>query len=294
MTTPLIKGLDTFIAELDLERIGESLPSESGTSTVNLTELVGVYGNEARATLTMIEPYLDANQRILEVGAGLCLLSLFLRSQGYDIIALEPAQGGFDHFDALKNSILALHEGLHLSVLEKTAQDLDPIENGCFDLIFSNNVLEHIPDLKGAVSALAHVLEPGGQMIHTCPNYTVPYEPHFGLPVFKSWPRITKFFWPDKINSQLELWDSLNFVSYFQMRKIVARYQLEIKFSKHVMYDAFSRIGQDSEFAKRHSRSAAGRIYRVLVKLRLLNLIKLIPPALSTPMIFEISHEKNQ
>lgn len=294
MTAVIVNDFDAFIGKFNFEEIAAQLSTRSRSNNKDLLELVKVYTSEARMTLPMIEPYLEKNKRILEVGAGLCLLSLFLRSQGYNIIALEPAQGGFDHFDDLKNSILEPSRNIDLSVLDITAQELNPAENGHFDLIFSNNVLEHIPDINGAVLALANVLAPDGQMIHTCPNYAVPYEPHFGLPVVKFWPRITTFIWPGKINAQLELWESLNFLSYFQLRKIATRYKLKIRFSEHVMYNAFLRIGQDSEFAKRHTSSAAGRIYRALVKLRLLNLIKIIPPALSTPMVFEISHKKDQ
>ncbi|EED31996.1 Methyltransferase domain family protein [gamma proteobacterium NOR5-3] len=295
MTAAIVNDFDSFIAKFNFEEITERLSTtRSRRNSTDLLKLVKVYSSEARVTLPVIEPYLGKNKRILEVGAGLCLLSLFLRSQDYNIIALEPAQGGFDHFNDLKNSILESSQNMDLAVLDITAQELDPAENGHFDLIFSNNVLEHIPDINEAFLALANVLAPDGQMIHTCPNYVVPYEPHFGLPVVKFWPRITSLVWPEEINGQLDLWESLNFLSYFQLRKIATRYKLKIRFSKHVMYNAFLRIGHDSEFAKRHSSSTAGRIYRALVKLRLLNLIKVIPPALSTPMIFEISHKKDR
>ena len=34
----------------------------------------------------------------------------------------------------------------------------------------------------------------GGAMIHMCPNYFVPYEPHFGIPLIPFAPRATQRF----------------------------------------------------------------------------------------------------
>lgn len=75
----------------------------------------------------MVKPSLRNELRILEVGSGLCLLSLFLKSQGFDITALVPLEGGFGFgfgfVDKLKSNILNYHSSIKLSVINKGAQD---------------------------------------------------------------------------------------------------------------------------------------------------------------------------
>ena len=63
--------------------------------------VLGTFVNEARVGYELIESNLSYSSKILEVGAGLCLLSLFLRTRGYSVTALEPLAGGFDFFAKL-------------------------------------------------------------------------------------------------------------------------------------------------------------------------------------------------
>ena len=52
-----------------------------------------------------------------------------------------------------------------------------------------------------ALEALDALLSPGGMMIHHCPNYTVPFEPHFGIPLVPGAPERTAALLPDRIRS---------------------------------------------------------------------------------------------
>src|SRR6185369_16311116 len=100
----------------------------------------------------------------------------------------------------------------------RPAAELDPARDGLFDVIFSINVLEHCQPLPETVLALSKVLAPGGMMIHTCPNYRVPYEPHFRLLLVPFAPRLTARLIPRLASDPL--WQSLNFVTAGDLRRI--------------------------------------------------------------------------
>jgi ubiquinone/menaquinone biosynthesis C-methylase UbiE len=50
------------------------------------------------------------------------------------------------------------------------AQDLSDFEDDSFDLVYSSNALEHIPDKDRCLSECKRVLKPGGVMLHAMPT----------------------------------------------------------------------------------------------------------------------------
>jgi SAM-dependent methyltransferase len=54
-----------------------------------------------------------------------------------------------------------------------------PFAAGAFDLVFSSQVLEHVPDDQGVLQECARVLRPGGQLVLSVPFYwPLHEEPH--------------------------------------------------------------------------------------------------------------------
>ena len=97
-------------------------------------------------------------ERALELGAGdgaqsriLVRWTSALVSTDIDQERLEPQH----------------HPGIAYGICD--AEDL-PYRTGTFDLIFSSNLLEHLPDPAGAVSEMSRVLCDDGIMVHTMPN----------------------------------------------------------------------------------------------------------------------------
>ncbi len=80
-----------------------------------------------------------------------------------------------------------------------------PFSGNTFDLILSNEVLEHVDDDFAAVREMVRTLKPGGRMLIFCPNRGYPYETHgiywkgkyrFGnIPLVNYLPRI----WRDQL-----------------------------------------------------------------------------------------------
>ncbi len=88
---------------------------------------------------------------LLDVGSGPGFLLNQAREAGFSAEGIEP--------DA--NTVGAARHGRFPDVL-------DPSET--FDVIVFNDVLEHIPDLTGALAASLHHLRPGGILCLNCPD----------------------------------------------------------------------------------------------------------------------------
>ncbi len=252
--------------------------------------MLNTYANESRISLALIIDRLQAGQQLLEVGAGLCFTSLFLKAEGYQITSLEPAIGGFGMFEQLKNAILEHHAALQLKVITMPAQQLNGKQHGQFDLIFSSNVIEHIPNWQAALTAMASVLSEHGSMRHACPNYSVPYEPHYGIPVFRRFPQLSRslFLSPER---DAEIWESLNFITCKNIRIFCKKNKLQFCFERELLYYALKRIDNDPIFKQRHQGLVAN-IAAFMMRSGLGTLIRHIPPAMATPMIVEISKQK--
>ena len=285
------RKLEAFLGNFPIEGICECLENEQGLEKNYVKDILCTFANETRVTLGLVENFLNPEIRILEVGAGICLFSIFLKSENYNVVALEPALGGFSDFEKIKNAVLACYYHIELEVFSISAQDLSRQKYGEFHLIYSNNVIEHIPDLSSAFSAMTSVLSQNGLMVHACPNYAIPYEPHFGVPVFKLWPGLSRCLFSKRIERKVDLWDSLNFISYFNVKVLAANNHLHVKFVQGVLYNSVLRFETDKSFRERHGNKFLLSLLSWLKCLRILQMIKYLPPFISTPMIILLSRE---
>ncbi|HEV7523393.1 MAG TPA: methyltransferase domain-containing protein [Acidimicrobiia bacterium] len=247
-----------------------------------------MYLNEARLGFDVASRVLRPGVRALEIGSGLGFVSLALRDAGYDVVALEPVGEGFDFFAAAQPVIRAA-AGMTMEVLEIGVEELDPQRHGRFDAGFSVHVLEHVPDLDASFRGMAAVLAPEGRMAHVCPNYHVPYEPHVGIPLIPFAPSATRRLFPRRVEQHEGVWNSLNFITSSQVRKLARTYGLRATFERGTMYDFVARLSNDPVFADRHDSAAMKTIER-LDRSNALAFMKRIPPSLATPMLFHLAH----
>lgn len=250
------------------------------------------YYQESHYGYQIIAPYLEVLRsrkdrvRILEVGAGSCFLSARLLSEGWQVVSLEPVSLGFDavgHLRKYSQKILA-ENGLSLSIWDTTAENMMFSSRGLFDFIFSINVLEHVQNLRTAFHNMGSAMAPGATMLHSCPNYLVPYEPHFGkllIPFSKRRPLTIKLSTPQRT----DLWKSINFIHYFQVLRYAKENGLKLQFRSGMMARAFERLLMDPAFA---SRQPASLVYlaRFMKMTGILFLLQRLPAALGTPMEF--------
>jgi SAM-dependent methyltransferase len=249
-------------------------------------DLAGLYldaiCNEAYTALRLLEwAGLQPTHRVLEVGAGGGLLSGFLQSRGINLVAIEPTAQGFeatpDLTDVVREAV-----GVSARILPLAARQVDREEHGCFDLIFSVNVIEHFQPLDENLDALARVMKRSGAQVHTCPNYLVPYEPHYGIPLVPFAPGLTPYLGRRRLRSE-NVWRSLNFITASDLRAYARRSQLTITFKEGTFGEAFERLCAEPEFAARQPMLLY-RLARVMKSTGLTSLLKKLPPTWATPM----------
>lgn len=61
-----------------------------------------------------------------------------------------------------------------------------PFAGGSFDIVYANQVIEHVGQLASMFAECARVLRPGGVLLVTFPPLSAPVEPHLGIP-FAHW-----------------------------------------------------------------------------------------------------------
>jgi len=302
MTGGLIEQTAEFRAALS--RAATSIVPEIAPGRPGVIGLLETYLGEVPTALDALDRVLDSPRRfrILEVGSGIGAVAACLRFVGHEVVALEPRGPGFE--TAAVPDFRGSADILLLQRVISTASEecgvpadtggeltidvdgLDPRLHGRFDVVFSVNVLEHVPDSDSALARMQSVLVDGGKQRHVCPNYAFPYEPHFFLPLVPFVPSLTRLLLPGRI-TQTGLWESLNFVTARQVRRWARRASVEVRFDRGVLAEAVERFLADPVFAERHA--GLGRVVRLLQRLGVVPLLRGLPARIVSPMRFTVT-----
>ena len=224
----------------------------------NLKEYFETYYEESKFGLEIIAEDLfrvPKHKRILEIGSGIGLLSHYLASKGYQVTSIEPAGQGFGIMTTLQKHVRNFFgvTNPELEIHCSTLEDFTPSRK--FDYIFSINVFEHIENPgEGLIKTNVHLNEGGTARIIT-PNYGVPYEPHFHIPIIFNKEttyalfrlRILSFNCFDAIG----LWQSLNWISIRKIQKLLRRESIPHVFSLEATRLYFGRLEGDNQFLAR-------------------------------------------
>lgn len=109
------------------------------------------------AELEVVHRYLPPRGRILEVGAGTGRQGLALRRLGYDVSMIEIESSNYSS-DRL------------CEITNYNGRDI-PFGDAEFDVVFSSNVLEHVPELDYLHAEIRRVLKHDGYAIHVVPTH---------------------------------------------------------------------------------------------------------------------------
>jgi len=120
----------------------------------SVTHLNALRAAEIEKIVTHLRP---AGCRILEIGAGTGRQAQELAQRGYDVEAIEIPDSNYAGERLFK---ITDYDGRTI-----------PFPDASFDLIFSSNVLEHVPDLVRMHSEIRRVLKPDGYAVHIMPTH---------------------------------------------------------------------------------------------------------------------------
>jgi len=109
------------------------------------------------AEIDKIAAFFPAGARILEIGAGTGKQALELQRRGFDVVAIEIAAS---HYAAQRIFPIRDYDGRTI-----------PLPDAGIDVVFSSNVLEHVPDLARMHGEIRRVLAPGGFCVHVLPTH---------------------------------------------------------------------------------------------------------------------------
>ena len=124
--------------------------------------------------------------KILDFGCGAGEVVAAGRAAGLDMLGADAFYGGSEarleaeRAGRLGTSIYEIREGRL------------PFEDGFFDLVTNNQVLEHVADLEAVLQEIHRVLKPGGTVLSIFPARDVFREGHIGIPFAHWFPKASR------------------------------------------------------------------------------------------------------
>lgn len=105
--------------------------------------------------------------RVLDYGCGAGGIVIAGRERGLDVFGAEV------FYDGENTRSLVREAGLLGNEIREIVSAHIPFPDGYFDLVVSNQVLEHAPDLGAVLKEIQRVLRPGGKFCCLFPSIEV-------------------------------------------------------------------------------------------------------------------------
>lgn len=106
--------------------------------------------------LSQVLPLFPPGASVLEVGAGAGWQAKRLAEHGFKVTAIDIPQS---RYNAMQEWQVIDYDGHNIPLPAKSV-----------DVIFSSNVLEHIPHIEEFMAEMSRVLKPGGVAVHVMPT----------------------------------------------------------------------------------------------------------------------------
>src|SRR5690349_17541960 len=106
--------------------------------------------------IAKVIPLFKPGARILEIGAGTGQQAAEIARRGFAVQAIEV---GSSNYSGVRVFPITDYDGTHI-----------PFPDASFDIVFSSNVLEHVPHLSALNQDIARVLKPEGYCVHVMPT----------------------------------------------------------------------------------------------------------------------------
>jgi SAM-dependent methyltransferase len=146
------------------------------------------FDNSKRSTIINIISRLapiDQSMKILDYGSGGGQTVIYLRLLGYNVygVCLSPKERG---------NIIAQGLGLGNDIFESYNGKNLPYKDQTFDLVYSEQVLEHVLDIESYYSESSRVLKKNGSSFFMFPTRLTPYDTHSRTWIIHYFPRIIR------------------------------------------------------------------------------------------------------
>jgi 2-polyprenyl-3-methyl-5-hydroxy-6-metoxy-1,4-benzoquinol methylase len=258
--------------------------------TPNQIEALNLYINEANFMYTLIKEDIDgAPKTIYEIGSGIGLLSRMVAELGHRVIATEPSTNGFEIVKTLQHVIQNCYTSDSNSpeFYDMTAENLYDFlvkKDLNFDYIFCANVIEHVPKLPDFFASTLPLKSQKGSFRIICPNYSIPYEPHFGFITLFS-KKLTYIFQRKKIYKKnmesdedlITFYHELSFPTIKKLNMIFRKYSFKIIYNRSATNHYIQRAVEDEFFAER--KKVISFIVKFF-KIPILSLVQFLPKQL--------------
>jgi len=126
-------------------------------------------------TLKALEHHIDTEAKILDFGAGIGRTVQVLRDLGHNAFGCDIEISENPDAEAMQAKKI-------LRMIETEPYKL-PFDDNTFDVIFSDQVFEHVQNYPETIAELKRVIKPEGCMLHTFPSRYVLIEPHVFVPL---------------------------------------------------------------------------------------------------------------
>jgi SAM-dependent methyltransferase len=118
--------------------------------------------------------------QVLDYGCGAGQIVGLLRARGVKAFGCDVFYEGGDYSDDIPADLKPFIQRMNPRI---------PFEDGQFNVVLSNFVFEHVPDIRFALSEIKRVLKPGGLALSVFPDRGVWREGHCGLPFLHWFPQ---------------------------------------------------------------------------------------------------------
>lgn len=193
---------------------------------------------------------LEKNQiKILDWGCSRGLEVLWLRKNGYNAFGVdidyEPIQNGLN---------LAKKIGYNKKILQVINKDgkTDFCEE-YFDIIYSNQVFEHIKDIELVSKELFRITKSKGEGYHVFPGFLYPNEGHLHMPFIHWLPKSKIRFFAILLYVMIRrepFWEELNGLNILDRTKVYFKYSVEKTFYRSP--NSLTKIFRNNLFIVQH------------------------------------------
>lgn len=122
--------------------------------------------------------------RVLDYGCGAGQIVGLMRARGVDAWGCDVFYGGGDYSTQIPAAVRPFIKRIEGAAI--------PFAEAEFDIVVSNQVFEHVPDMESVLQEIARVLKPGGFALNLFPDNRGWREGHCGIPFLHWFPKGTK------------------------------------------------------------------------------------------------------